>query len=135
MEEKSPLDLIPFAGISDLRGPINVEHNVFVRPPSHHGLLPATWYQYNSNSNRWGWTPYSPFNNNDNNYNDYNCNHDWIDVSSCIVTNGIWIGCDSCEPAEPNIKIIHYLNKHNPVPPHIHNQSIKNNSISVKYIY
>ena len=133
----SGLDCIPFASIPDLRGPVNIEHCIFIRPASP-GVTPI-WYKclcisqslHGSKSSQfkkieWKWTPYDPFklrHENDDISNDYifendayDKNHEWIDIKILKVPNGFWKGI---KPAEPNIKIIKFLNRNIPIPPHI----------------
>ena len=93
---------IPFASISELKGPINMESNMFIRNRSY-GITPI-WYKYDVQSKQWYWTP----------YRDLRC---WISVDTLIVPSGPW---KNCKPATPNVVIIQYLAENcNPTPPHI----------------
>lgn len=101
----SPQDLsnaVPFPSISELRGPINMKSNMFIRNRSY-GITPI-WYRYDVQSKQWYWTP----------YRDLRC---WIPVQVLTVPMGPW---KNCQPAAPNIAIIRYLAENsNPTPPHI----------------
>eukprot|EP01084_Bolivina_argentea_P201984 345171_1 len=93
---------IPFPKIdalSELRGPINNTHNIFIRPPS--AQISTIWYQFNNETNKWYWTP----------YNDHSV---WMSVSNLLVSDGHW---KNCKPAIVNVNIIEYLNQNNPIPP------------------
>ena len=98
---------VPFSAISELKGPINVDSNIFIRNRSY-GITPI-WYRYDVQSRHWYWTPYS----------DLRC---WIPVEILSVPTGHWKGC---QPAVPNIVIIRYLAENRPIPPHIYELSKK----------
>ena len=87
----------PFSEIPELQGPIGKYNNFyfFIRPESR-GITPI-WYKYDVLTKTWQWTPYECL-----------CSKVWMNVNNLVVLNGFWKGQ---KPAEPNIKIIQFLNE------------------------
>eukprot|EP01084_Bolivina_argentea_P140379 246792_1 len=97
-------DIIPFEHIPELRGPIDEKNNIFIRPKS--WGITAIWYKFTWPQGCWFWTPYS----------NYRHLKEWISVETTVVPTGFYSGH---EPAAPNIRIIHYLQDNQPIPPGI----------------
>ena len=104
-DDRDGYNTIPFSDIDELRGPIDTQKNIFIRPASL--FVTPIWYKCNPLNGEWKWTPYNPYSNQSKNY-------PWLPTNDLVVPIGFWKGE---KPATCNRKIIKYLDDNSPIPP------------------